>query len=147
MRGRERWVNPGSSDSKNILSINQEVRQIYHHLLTTSRTHTLSASLQSKQGEEAAEKMTLGETKPQPTFLSLSSEPSTSPSFVRKMKPHSSKSTKMLTYTVTNTHTHKRTHAYTHKHAHTLEDYRILYLKNPRKPPEKPSKYFFNALW
>ena len=144
MKGRERWVNTGSSDSKNILSINQEVRQIYHRLLTTSRTHTLSASLQSKQGgKEGAEKMTLGETKPQPTFLSLSSEPSTSPSFVRKMKPHSSNSTKMLTYTVTNTHTHIHTHTHAHTHTDALEDYRILYLKNPREPPEKPLKYFF----
>lgn len=51
-------MNPGSSDSKNILPINQEVRRIYHHLCRHG-------------GDEGAEKMILGETKPQPTFSSL----------------------------------------------------------------------------
>lgn len=97
MEGRERQVNPRSSDSRNILPINREVRRIYHHLCRQG-------------GEEGAEKMVLAEIKTQPTFFSLSSEPSTSSSFIRKMKPHSSCSTKMLTYTMTNTQIHTRTH-------------------------------------
>lgn len=105
-------MNPGSSDSKNILRINQEVRRIYHHLCRHG-------------GEEGSEKMILGETKPQPTFSSLSSEPSTSSSPFFQLNQDAD----LHNDQQTNTHTY------------TLEDNRVLYLKNPREPPEKPLKH------
>lgn len=105
-------MNPGSSDSKNILPINQEVRRIYHHLCRHG-------------GDEGAEKMILGETKPQPTFSSLSSEPSTSSSPFFQLNQEA------------DLHNNQQTNT----HTYTLGDNRVLYLKNPREPPEKPLKH------